>query len=265
MAGGDQLQERGLITLENSVGALGNKHHYFEATTLVGDLTALVSTLADCVKEARGGRGKEAAAADVAAKKALDAIRHVCVESRQWAWLLRGDWKTDSDASQLHQSYDEGAKEREVFDERRAMANLRYEVDQEEMPGFCHPARVLQQLSAMLGPDDVVTVDTGDITLWTSLCLSLKEEQRVLSSQGMGTMVRVTPPPPTHSLPHSLTPPLTHPPTHPRFASHTGLRACGGDRREQRAGTRVQGDRYRRRRRRANDYQRAVHGQAAGL
>ena len=61
MAGGDQLQERGLITLENSVGALGNKHHYFEATTLVGDLTALVSTFGSCECQSRDGTGSRAA------------------------------------------------------------------------------------------------------------------------------------------------------------------------------------------------------------
>ena len=36
--------------------------------------------------------------------------------------------------------------------------------------------------------DTVIAVDTGDITLWSSLCLSLPQGARVLSSERLGTM-----------------------------------------------------------------------------
>ena len=54
--------------------------------------------------------------------------------------------------------------------------------------GYCHPARVLAQLGGALGPADVVCVDTGDVTLWASLCLCLSRRTVTLSSERLGTM-----------------------------------------------------------------------------
>lgn len=54
--------------------------------------------------------------------------------------------------------------------------------------GYCHPARVLARLGNALGPQDVVCVDTGDVTLWASLCLCLSHRTVTLSSERLGTM-----------------------------------------------------------------------------
>jgi len=55
-------------------------------------------------------------------------------------------------------------------------------------PDFCHPAEVLTALAPQLEARDVICVDVGDVTLWSSLSLCLSGGQRVLSSQCMGTM-----------------------------------------------------------------------------
>lgn len=52
----------------------------------------------------------------------------------------------------------------------------------------CHPAVVLKEVSERLAVEDVLCVDTGDITLWASLCVSLTKGQRTLSSERLGTM-----------------------------------------------------------------------------
>jgi thiamine pyrophosphate-dependent acetolactate synthase large subunit-like protein len=54
-------------------------------------------------------------------------------------------------------------------------------------PEFGHPADVLQAISTILEEDDVVCVDTGDVTLWAALCLTRKSG-RTLSSERLGTM-----------------------------------------------------------------------------
>lgn len=55
-------------------------------------------------------------------------------------------------------------------------------------PGFCHPGTLLRALSGHVRAQDVVCVDTGDITLWTSLCLRLTHGTTTLSSERLGTM-----------------------------------------------------------------------------
>lgn len=53
---------------------------------------------------------------------------------------------------------------------------------------YCHQAQLLARLGPRLGANDVVCVDTGDITLWTSLSLRLRRGSVVLSSERLGTM-----------------------------------------------------------------------------
>jgi len=64
----------------------------------------------------------------------------------------------------------------------------RYEVVYKGDFKHCHPAAVLQEMSQHLGPNDVLSVDTGDVTLWAGLCAVLTQGQRTLSSERMGTM-----------------------------------------------------------------------------
>merc|ERR1712232_130358 len=52
----------------------------------------------------------------------------------------------------------------------------------------CHPAVVISEASARMAAQDVLCVDTGDVTLWASLCAVLSKGQRTLSSERMGTM-----------------------------------------------------------------------------
>jgi len=65
---------------------------------------------------------------------------------------------------------------------------LETSTQQPETPGFCHPAALLRSLSGRVRADDVVCVDTGDITLWTSLFLRLSKGTITLSSERLGTM-----------------------------------------------------------------------------
>lgn len=52
----------------------------------------------------------------------------------------------------------------------------------------CHPAAVLREMSAHMTKEDVLCVDTGDVTLWASLCAVLTKGSRTLASERMGTM-----------------------------------------------------------------------------
>jgi len=53
---------------------------------------------------------------------------------------------------------------------------------------YCHPSTVLQVMSSHMEADDVLCVDTGDVTLWTSLCAVLTKGSRTLTSERLGTM-----------------------------------------------------------------------------
>jgi len=64
----------------------------------------------------------------------------------------------------------------------------RYEVEHKGDFKHCHPAAVLKEMSQHLSPNDVLSVDTGDVTLWAGLCAVLRQGQRTLSSERMGTM-----------------------------------------------------------------------------
>lgn len=112
---------------------------------------------------------------------------------RHWTWLLRGGWRNT--ASILRARSDAATSQRdetppEAPDDAPPTGSLpgRFQIEHGETEGYCHPGRVLEALSKRLQPEDVVCVDVGDITLWASLCLCLSGGQRVLSSQGMGTM-----------------------------------------------------------------------------
>jgi len=54
--------------------------------------------------------------------------------------------------------------------------------------GFCQPDELLRMLSDHVREQDVVCIDTGDITLWASLCLCLRHGTPTLSSERLGTM-----------------------------------------------------------------------------
>merc|ERR1712032_313993 len=64
----------------------------------------------------------------------------------------------------------------------------RFEVRDVDSFKNCHPATVLAEASALMNADDVLCVDTGDVTLCASLCASLTKGQRTLSSERLGTM-----------------------------------------------------------------------------
>ena len=54
--------------------------------------------------------------------------------------------------------------------------------------GYCHPGHLLMKLGPYLTEEDVICIDTGDITLWTALCLRLTNHSVTLSSERLGTM-----------------------------------------------------------------------------
>jgi len=72
----------------------------------------------------------------------------------------------------------------------------RYRFDGEDSNDFCHPSAVLRALSKYrrdsttndVSRNAVVTVDVGDVTLWSSLCLNLAGGSRTLYSERLGTM-----------------------------------------------------------------------------
>ena len=65
-----------------------------------------------------------------------------------------------------------------------------YELPAEEKhKGYCHPCAFYQALSARLPPYSVVTIDSGDVSLWAGAAICLdKPGQKVLHSKHMGVM-----------------------------------------------------------------------------
>jgi thiamine pyrophosphate-dependent acetolactate synthase large subunit-like protein len=54
---------------------------------------------------------------------------------------------------------------------------------------FCHPEDFFSSFNrAFVSPESVVSVDVGDVTVWTARCLRLMPGARLLSSQRLGTM-----------------------------------------------------------------------------
>jgi thiamine pyrophosphate-dependent acetolactate synthase large subunit-like protein len=53
---------------------------------------------------------------------------------------------------------------------------------------YPHPSRILSAMTKYMRAQDVLCVDTGDVTLWTSLCLKLTKGSVTLSSERLGTM-----------------------------------------------------------------------------
>lgn len=79
---------------------------------------------------------------------------------------------------------------------RSVGSHFRFSPKNTESDNFCHPAKVLSALSSLrvdpgtdpVSRDAVVTIDVGDVTLWASLCLTLKGGSRTLYSEHLGTM-----------------------------------------------------------------------------
>lgn len=63
-------------------------------------------------------------------------------------------------------------------------------------PGYCHPAAVMEAISRarrsnatdMVARNATICVDVGDVTLWSSLSLTLQGGSRILYSERLGTM-----------------------------------------------------------------------------
>ena len=82
----------------------------------------------------------------------------------------------------------ENGKWQDSVSQHRAHDGKRKRASSESAPGFCHPGMLIRSLTPLLKKEDVVCVDTGDITLWTSLCLQIKKGSTTLSSERLGTM-----------------------------------------------------------------------------
>jgi len=67
-------------------------------------------------------------------------------------------------------------------------ARTRFRCTSEVSSCHCHPALVMEEMSSRMGPNDVLCVDVGDVTLWASLSACLTKGQRTLSSERLGTM-----------------------------------------------------------------------------
>jgi pyruvate dehydrogenase (quinone)/pyruvate oxidase len=162
-------QVRRVVEFEPDAGSAAYHRWYECEAVVIGKLGANARRLEAAVANLR------ASAEAAESYRQLESARPINSFHSHWTWLLTAGWR-EAGANSLIEA---------PSTERRPS---RFQIEHEEPAGFCHPARVLQALSALLKPDDVVCVDTGDITLWASLCLCLSGEQRVLSSQGMGTM-----------------------------------------------------------------------------
>ncbi|KAL3909845.1 MAG: hypothetical protein SGILL_007924 [Bacillariaceae sp.] len=76
----------------------------------------------------------------------------------------------------------------------RAKSSIKYNTDlSASRPGYCHPAAVMQAISRVRLHDEImknspVAVDVGDVTIWSSLSLTLDSGSRTLYSERLGTM-----------------------------------------------------------------------------
>lgn len=79
-------------------------------------------------------------------------------------------------------------KWKELTDAKKYDHIGRFEFQIKSSDEYAHPAQVLREMSKHMGKDDVLCVDTGDITLWAPLAAVLTKGTRTLSSERMGTM-----------------------------------------------------------------------------
>ena len=201
------LQVRALVTFEPD--ALCVSARFRASATVVGDLAAACRAVeaALAARDAAGegaadGAGERAAeGAEVGAATDADAGAHEreAAARRLWAWLHAGKWNAasvaaprparfsvqGSDDYDHHPSLNPSLKvvaKVAVAAKRFADAGVR----QSARP---HPADVLGRLSRALAseaPRPTLCVDTGDVTLWASLCYA--HRGRTLSSERLGTM-----------------------------------------------------------------------------
>eukprot|EP00906_Rhabdomonas_costata_P014195 RCo020426 len=171
VVGEDKLQSRVVILVHPDKGYAINTSWMRAHFQLVGCLTDVAKEL-NARLSPRDTTGKFMDPDNTKKPQSLDEHqKHEPGEwSPQWDYIKSGGWKKVS----------------------RKLSQQCWEPDQPwkqlTRPGYCHPGTVLAALGSLLGPDDVVTVDAGNITLWTSLCLKLEHGTRVLSSQFMATM-----------------------------------------------------------------------------
>jgi len=113
--------------------------------------------------------------------------------SRLWKYFLDGEWRERQASlpSSPRRAAVLSKTPHAMVTGRRSMLDTDDTADEgdDEVRGFCHPRHLLTALSAKLGPDDVVVVDIGDVTVWAGLCLCFDGQgTRLLSSINMGSM-----------------------------------------------------------------------------
>lgn len=104
--------------------------------------------------------------------KMIDSTGHNFPVTLAWSRLQSGAWRTaDSPSAERIESL-------EAF--RAELAP--------EPAGCCHPAEIYAAINKRLGPDDTLSVDTGDQTIWAAALGRLTRGTRTISDEFMGTM-----------------------------------------------------------------------------
>jgi len=166
--GVDGYQRRVLIDIDSVPNALPD--HYNVAFMLHGDVSDVARSLVERIEHVRMAEKIEV--------HLFQPVPSLPVSS-SWRFIRSGAWRY---------ALDEPVNVNQSTRSRANATPFRFSIDTIEPSGYCHPGRVLKALGHRMQKEDVLAVDTGDITLWTSLCVCLTRNQRMLASQNLGTM-----------------------------------------------------------------------------
>ena len=178
VTGASGEQRVSLIGLDDALCTRLPVYYQVEMMLLDEQLPRLVEALAGAVEQV-GAKNKSGTAAH---KPSGDYV------SRAWHYFLHGQWRAN------HQNDHRGILRKTPHAMVTGQGGLfASDSDAPEgddaVRGYCHPRHLLAALSERLRPDDVVVVDTGDVTIWTGLCMCFRGDGvRLLASVNMGTM-----------------------------------------------------------------------------
>jgi len=215
LCNGAGLQIRRLIEIQPDAIAVGTR--YNAENTILGDIGKICQALSTKVESLMVKVNKKRAIQSLSKSDNLrERMANMMDQYSSWNFanpsaLQERSTSTESAGSKPPDLDELGAKEAlkhadSLWDALHAGqwqkletsgGHFRFKLDESmSRANFCHPAEVLFALSQLrvdpetdpVSRDAVITVDVGDVTLWASLCLTLRGGSRTLYSEHLGTM-----------------------------------------------------------------------------
>ncbi|KNC82637.1 hypothetical protein SARC_05077 [Sphaeroforma arctica JP610] len=186
LAGSDGLQRRAMISIMPSANAASKNIGWQTEHDLYGNICGICEELCGRIDTLMAKHPEAANTWD-------DGSQHYTRKSKRdkndpksqkaWDYFLSGSWRQRQDGDTPADAVKSTGKQLRARD-----STARFSIVEESASSYCHPMSVFAALGDLLSAEDIVAVDTGDSTLWSSLGLCLTKGQRVLADLSLGTM-----------------------------------------------------------------------------